>query len=182
MATIGFSNPWMAKLDVEAGTYSDGFKCGKAISGTVTPNYSSASLYADNEEAERVDAFTSAAMTLNVSTIPAKAATVLFGHAVDSETKEVIYNTQDVANYVGVGAYEDNMVDGVVVYTAVIFPKVKFNESAVNYTTKGDNISFSTPTLEGSAAGLEGVWKKTKDFDTREAAIAWIKSELNITE
>ncbi|MBP3297931.1 MAG: major tail protein, partial [Lachnospiraceae bacterium] len=64
MAFYGLSNPYMAKLDAEAETYSDGFRCGKAISTAVTPNYSSQSLYADNSEAERVDEFVNASVTV----------------------------------------------------------------------------------------------------------------------
>ena len=39
MANYGLSMPWIAKLDVESGTYSGGFKCGEAVNTTVTPTH-----------------------------------------------------------------------------------------------------------------------------------------------
>lgn len=179
MAKIGFAEPWMAKLDATAGTYSDGFKCGAAVSGTITPNYQSSSLYADNQLKESASSMTDATVSLTVSDIPAQAVTVLFGHEVD-EDGTVHYNVNDSANWVGLGAYEDNTVNGVKTFSAMVLPKVMFKETARNYTTKGDNVAFQTETIEGSAAFLNGDWKKTKDFTTAEAAIAWIKSELGI--
>lgn len=181
MATVGFSNPYIAKLDVSAGTYSEGFKCGAAVSGTITPNYQSSSLYADNQLQESADAMTDASVSLTTSHLPAKSNTVIFGHDVDSQTGEVHYNKDDNANYVGMGFYEDEMVDGTVSYLAAFLPKVKFKETAKTYATKGNNITFATPTIEGSAGMNEdGDWKITKPFNTAAEAIAWIKGKLNI--
>ena len=48
MAFVGLSKPYIALLKDEATpTYEKGFKCGKAMTLNVTPNYNEASLYAD---------------------------------------------------------------------------------------------------------------------------------------
>ena len=50
MAFVGLSKPYIASLKDEATpTYEKGFKCGKAMTLNVTPNYNEASLYADNQ-------------------------------------------------------------------------------------------------------------------------------------
>ena len=57
MANFGLSRPIIAKLNTETGKYSDAVKCGKAINTTVTPNYNTASLYADDAQQEQVEEF-----------------------------------------------------------------------------------------------------------------------------
>lgn len=182
MAYFGLSNPYMAKLDPENETYSDGFKCGKAISTSVTPNYSSASLYADNAEAERVDEFVSAAVEVGVDRLPAEAASTVFGHTVDATTGEVIHKGNDSSNYVGYGFWVANMEDGAKKYQGVVLHKVKFSEGQESFQTKGENITFATPSLTGSATVLSNdKWKSVSSkFPTLEQANAWIKTQLNM--
>ena len=180
MATYGFSDPWMAKLDEEAGTYSDGFKCGEAVSGTFTPQYQSTTLSGDDKVVESVDVMTSLDVSLNVTTIPKVANTVIFGHQENSEG-EFEYKTTDVANPVGMGFFESEMIHGVSKYIATFLPKVKYKEGAKNCQTKGENLSFATPTLTGTGmADANDKYQITKVFDTKEEAVAWIKGKLNI--
>lgn len=177
---IGFSNPWMAKLDVEAGTYSEGFKCGGAVSGSIKPNYTSVKGFADNKLWESSNGFSDADVQLVVSEIPAVAANVCFGHTVDEDGK-VHFNINDQANWVGLGAIEEKVESGVHAFTATFVPRVMFAETGHNYQTKGENIAFQTETIEGSAsADKNGDWQITMDFETEAEAITWIKNQLNI--
>lgn len=182
MAYFGLSTPYMAKLNAEAETYSDGFKCGKSISTNVTPNYSSAVLYADNAEAERVDEFVNATVEVGVDRLPSEAASTVFGHDVDETTGEITYNANDSANYVGYGFWVANMEDGVKKYQGVVLHKVKFTEGQEGFTTKGENITFATPSLSGSATALKnGDWRKMSEkFTNISDAEVWIKQQLNI--
>ncbi len=182
MAYFGLSNPYMAKLDPQAETYSNGFKCGKAISTSVTPNYSSASLYADNAEAERVDEFVSATVEVGVDRLPAEAASTVFGHTVDGTTGEITHKGNDSSNYVGYGFWVANMEDGAKKYQGVILHKVKFTEGQESFQTKGENITFANPSLSGSATVLSNdKWRTiSPKFPTLEQATAWIKTQLNI--
>ena len=180
MAYFGISSPFMAKLNTETETYSEGFRCGKAISTSVTPNYSSATLYADNAEAERVDEFNSAAVEVGTDRLPAVAASVVFGHT--PGTGETEYKGNDSSNYVGYGFWIANMEDGVKKYQGVILHKVKFTEGQESFQTKGENITFANPTLSGSATTLSNdVWKTVSDkFTSITEAEVWIKTKLNI--
>jgi phi13 family phage major tail protein len=180
MAYFGVSSPYMASLDVATETYSDGFKCGKAISTSVTPSYSSAVLYADNAEAERVDEFVNAAVEVGTDRLPAQAAQIVFGHTITDGV--TTYKGNDSSNYVGYGFWVANMEDGVKKYQGVILHKVKFTEGQESFQTKGENIQFATPTLTGSATVLSNdVWKTVSEkFTSLTDAEVWIKTQLNI--
>lgn len=180
MAYFGVSSPYMAQLDAETETYSNGFKCGKAISTSVTPSYSSAVLYADNAEAERVDEFVNAAVEVGTDRLPAQAAQIVFGHTITDGV--TTYKGNDSSNYVGYGFWVANMEDGVKKYQGVILHKVKFTEGQESFTTKGENITFATPTLSGSATVLKNdKWKTVSEkFASLTDAEVWIKTQLNI--
>ncbi len=181
MAFYGLSNPFMAKFNPETEAYSDGFKCGKAISTNITPNYSTAVLYADNAEDERVDEFINAAVEVGTDRLPATAVPILFGHTKNS-ADEIVSNAEDIGSFVGYGFYQSQMEDGVKKYQGCLICKIKFTEGQTSYQTKGENIVFQTPTLTGSAtARKDGTWMIKSDmFTNLSQTIAWIKGKLNI--
>lgn len=183
MAYFGLSKPWIAKYNPETDRYSDGFKCGKAISTSVTPNYNETSLYADNQQTENVTEFKNANVTLGVDRMPVQAAAVVFGHSVSSEG-EVTSKTGDSANYVGYGFITAEMLDGVQKHQACVIRKLKFKEGEESCDTKGDSIVFKTPTLSGTAMGTSKTdWrKKSPYYDTEEEADRWIQIQLNVIE
>lgn len=183
MAYYGMRKPYVAKYNKEAGTYSDGFKFGKAVKMDITPNYVEGSLYGDDEQAEYENAFQNANVTLGTTTAPIQAAYTVYGHTIDSTTNLVTYKTTDEANNTGVGWIAVEVVDGVRSYIAVILTCVKFKEAQESFQTKGDSITFATPSQEGLAIGdKNGAWKIKKVFDTAEAAESYIKTYLNITD
>lgn len=182
MAYYGLSHPLIAKLDVETGTYSKGFQCGKAVGTDITPNYNEATQYGDDEVAEYVKEFKDADVNLSVTELPLEAANTIFGHTVDNSTKNIIYNASDSANFVGYGFYVKEMVKGVVSIIAAFLPKIKLTETAESYATKGDSIEFKNPSLSGKASSNDaGKWKEKQTFETEEAAITWLKTKLGMT-
>lgn len=189
MAYIGLAYPIIAPLTsqstatgVTTPTYGTGFKCGKATSINVTPNYNEASLYADDILDEYVKEFKDGDITLGIDRVPAEKASVLFGHTYSTSDKETTYKASDASGYVGVGFYVSKLEDGVRSYEASVIYKAKFAESANDFTTKGDSIEFKTPSLAGKIAALDdGVWKKTREFTTEADAQTWLQTTLNYT-
>lgn len=184
MANFGLSYPWIAKLNTATGEYSEAFKCGRAVSTTVTPNFNQASLFADDMQVEDVNEFKNATIALSVDTLPIKASEVLFGHTVSTEGVEKD-KSSDSGVYVGYGFISSEMLDGAKKYRACLLLKAKFVESEEAYTTKGDSIAFTTPNLSGTAFAI-GVgsdpeeWRrKSPRFDTMAEADAWLKEALN---
>lgn len=183
MPYFGLSKPWIAKYNPETDRYSDGFKCGKAMSTSVTPNYNETPLFADNQQTENVTEFKNANVSLGVDRMPVQAANVMFGHSIGSEG-EVVSKTGDAANYVGYGFIVAEMLDGVRRYQACLIRKVKFKEGEESYETKGDSIVFKTPTLSGTAMGTSKTdWrKKSPYFDTEDEADKWLQVQLGVKE
>ncbi|MBE5875649.1 MAG: hypothetical protein E7290_02025 [Lachnospiraceae bacterium] len=184
MAHYGLSHPYISKLDVKTGTYSDGFKCGTAVGTDVDPQYGEAKVYGDNKLVIDHSEFKFANVKLQVTQLPLKAANVMFGHTVDEATSKVVYKDSDTANFVGYGFYASEIDDdGEKKYIAAVLPKVKFKDTADSYETKGENITFKTPSLTGVASSdKDGEWRVKQWFKTEDEAIAFIKDYLNITE
>jgi len=184
MAYVGLRKPYVAKYDRATKTYSNGFKYSHAVSFNINPNYAEASLYGDDMQVEYEKDFVNAAITLGTTSTPLQAADTMFGHTVDAENKKVTYKATDEANYVGVGITGVEKVDGVTQYIALIILCAKFADSAESYSTKGDQLQFNTPSIEGTAisADDDGNWKQTKIFDTAEAADAYVRDFLNISD
>lgn len=180
---FGFSQLIMAKRTYadSTATYSDAFQCGQATNGTITPNYVTGALYGDDAMVAEVSEFVSAGVTLGSTTMPSSAPAVLFGHEVDETSGEETSNTGDTANEVGVGFTTKNH-DGT--YDACVLYRVKFQEGAENFQTKGSSINFVTPVLNGTALGRQedGDWRiKSFAFASESAAVDWIETTLGIT-
>ena len=180
MAYFGLRYPVIAK-NVK-GVYSDGFRCAKAVSTEVTPNYVEGSQYGDDTQCEYEKAFSNASVKLGTTSLPTEAASVMFGHTVDSTKKTVSYKATDEPNNVGVGFVVDEVVEGVVTYVATIIKCVKFGEPTDSFATKADSITFSNPTVEGVAiADTDGQWKTVTPYTTAEEALAAINTAFSIT-
>lgn len=183
MANFGLSYPWVAKLDVSTGKYVSGFKCGKAINTSITPNYNEASLFADDQEQEHVKEFKNAAVSLGVDRLPVVASKVVFGHSTNDSGEES-NNVSDSPNYVGYGFVTSELLDGKTKYRACVLLKVLFAEGEESFETKGDSIVFKNPSLSGTAMAVEGgEWrKKSPYYDTQKEADTWIQIQLNVVE
>lgn len=183
MAYIGLARPTVAKLNEEDNTYSDGFVCGKAIQIDITPQYAEGSLFADNNKAEYDKEFKYADVTLNTSTMPIAAHTVMFGHTVTEAEKSITFKSNDEANYVGMGVYVAEKVDGIKKYVGMWMHKVKFTEGAESYKTKGDNIEYQTPSITGQAIAIkDGTWKEVKTFNTETDAQDWLDIKAGLKQ
>lgn len=174
MAYLGMRKPIVAPW-IGNKTYGDPFAFGKAIGIQVNPSYAEGSLNADDEQAEYDKEFNYAEVTLNTSTIPLKAHNIMFGHTVDEEKKNVRFNKDDQATYVGTGWIASEVVNGKKCFTGNILYKSKYSEPADDHSTKGDSIEYKTPSISGRATTDEdGDWKETQQFDTVSEALNWI--------
>lgn len=69
MAYFGLSNPYIAKY-LSDGNYTEGFKCGNAVSTSVTPAYNEGSVFGDNKQTEYLKEFKNAAVEAGVTSLP----------------------------------------------------------------------------------------------------------------
>ena len=109
---------------------------------------------------------------------------MLYGCTADGSKDNIKFSAKDVANYVGVGFYAPDKVDGVTKYTCVWVPKALFGPPSMAYQTKGENIQFNTPTTTGEFLADDSTAElllETETVETAEAAVAWIKGKLGET-
>lgn len=185
MAKIGLTNLWWAELTESedgAATYDGAKTFGKAVSCKVSVTNNDASLYAEDALAESDKSFNSASVTLGVADDDDTVFAPILGHTVSKgpdNTGEMVRNANDVAPYVGLGRVITKMVNGAMKYKGEFLYKVKFSEPSQEDETKGEKVDFKTPEIEGTASSLaNGDWSAAQTFDTKDAAVAWVKDKL----
>lgn len=182
MAQIGLTNLWYGLLtEDEEGTPSyDGAKSfGKAVSAKVDVSTNDATLYADDVLAESDMSFQSAKVTLGVADDDMAVFAEILGHKVTENGGEMVRSAEDAAPWVGLGRVVTKMVNGKYVYKGEFLYKVRFAEPSQEDSTKGESVDFSTPEIEGTAATLaNGEWSAAQVFDTKTAAVTWVKGKL----
>ncbi len=149
MATIGLDRLYYAKItegiDGEE-TYGIPIQLAKAISAELSIELSEATLYADDSAAEVIKDFQSGTLTLGVDDIGVEAAKDLTG-AVTDDNGVLISASENSGSPVAVG-FRALKVDGT--YRYFWLYRVIFGIPATNLQTKGETITFQTPTIEGT--------------------------------
>lgn len=149
MATIGLDRLYYAKItENENGeeTYDTPVPLAKAITAELSVELAEATLYADDGAAEVVKEFQSGTLTLGVADIGVDAAEVLTGATLD-DNNVLISASEDGGAPVAIG-FRAKKANGK--YRYFWLYRVKFGIPATNLQTKGDSITFSTPTIEGT--------------------------------
>lgn len=182
MAKIGLNNLKYSKLtEATDGTpsYAGPKSLGKAVDCKVSIEKYSGELYADDGLAENDNTFKKGTVALTVDEDDDTVFAEILGHTVESESGEMVRKDTDVAPYVGVGRILTKVVNGVYKYKVEFLPKVKFSEPEQDEKTKGDNIEFKTPSIEGTVAKLkDGTWSKSKTFTNKDDAISYLNDLL----
>ena len=143
MATIGLDMLHYAKItEDENGNESYGTpqKLAKAMSADLSVELAEATLYADVKE------FKSGTLSLGVDDIGAAVASDLTGATIDSNGV-VISTGEDGGDPVAIG-FRAKKSNGKYKYFWLY--RVKFGIPATALATKGDSITFNTPTIEGT--------------------------------
>ena len=95
--------------------------------------------------------------------------------------KSTAYGANDSASYVGCSFYAPDMIDGVKKYTCVFITKAMFGPPGMTYQTKGENITFQTPTTTGEFLPDDSASAMIVDSytaDTMADAVAWCNAVL----
>lgn len=180
---IGLRNVVIADLVTDPGeggvaTYEDIYKVPGAISANVNPNASSETLFADDGPYETAATIGQISMELNVADLPLELQAKLFGHTLTAEGV-LIRKSGDTPPWVAVG-FKSLKSNGKYRYTWLA--KGKFGMPEQNNETKGDSVSFQTPTTTGSFVKREcdDEWERHIDEDstgfTPEQATNWFNN------
>ncbi len=149
MATIGLDKLFYANIEEDDQgyeTYGEPQVLAKAMTADLTVELNEATLYADDGAAEVVKEFKAGTLSLGVDDIGAAVASDLTGTTIDSNGV-VISTSEDGGRPVAVG-FRAKRSNGK--YRYFWLYRVKFGIPATNLATKGDSITFSTPTIEGT--------------------------------
>jgi phi13 family phage major tail protein len=149
MATIGLDRLHYAKITEDAKgeeSYGTPVMLAKAISAGLSVELAEATLWADDGAAEILKEFKNGKLSLGVDDIGRKAAEELTGATTD-DNGVLISSTEDGGNPVAIG-FRAKKANGK--YRYFWLYRVKFGVPSTNLATQGDNITFSTPTIEGT--------------------------------
>ena len=149
MATIGLDKLFYSKItEDEDGneTYATPVSLAKAMTAELSVELAEATLYADDGAAEVVKEFQSGTLTLGVDDIGAAAASDLTGAVID-QNGVIISASEDGGAPVAIG-FRAKKANGK--YRYFWLYRVIFGIPSANLQTKGDSITFQTPSIEGT--------------------------------
>ena len=149
MATIGLDKLYYAPITEDENgeeTYGTPVQLAKAISAELSVELAEATLYADDGASEVVKEFKSGTLSLGVDDIGPSVASDLSGVTID-KNNVIIASSEDATAPVAIG-FRAKKSNGKYKYFWLY--RVKFGIPASSLATKGDSITFSTPTIEGT--------------------------------
>ena len=161
MATIGLDKLYYSKITEDKDgneTYANPVQLAKAISADLSVELAEATLYADDGAAEIVKEFKSGTLSLGVDDLGGSVASDLTGSTIDSNGV-VISAAEDGGDPVAIG-FRAKKSNGK--YRYFWLYRVKFGIPATALATKGDSITFNTPTIEGTIMRRNKVDSKGK--------------------
>ncbi|MDO4200202.1 MAG: phage tail protein [Clostridia bacterium] len=149
MSTIGLDSLYYAKITEDANgdeTYSSPIKLAKAMTAELSVELAEATLFADDGASEIVKEFKSGTISLGIDDIGVTAAQDLTGAKIDNN-HVVVSTSDDSCEPVAIG-FRAKKSNGK--YRYYWLYRVKFGIPGASLQTKGDSITFSTPTIEGT--------------------------------
>ena len=149
MATIGLDKLYYAKITEDQDgneTYATPVQLAKAMTADLSVELAEATLYADDGAAEIVKEFKSGTLSLGVDDLGGAVASDLTGSTIDNNGV-VISTAEDGGTPVAVG-FRAKKFNGK--YRYFWLYRIKFGIPATALATKGDSITFNTPTIEGT--------------------------------
>ncbi len=149
MSTIGLDSLYYAKITEDANgdeTYSSPIKLAKAMTAELSVELAEARLFADDGASEIVKEFKSGTISLGIDDIGVTAAQDLTGAKIDNN-HVVVSTSDDSCEPVAIG-FRAKKSNGK--YRYYWLYRVKFGIPGASLQTKGDSITFSTPTIEGT--------------------------------
>lgn len=148
MATIGLDKLYFAEITEDENgneTYGTPTQLAKAMSCDLSIELAEATLFADDGAAEVIKEFKQGTLALGISDIGIEIANKLTGATIDSNYV-LISSADDRGKPVAVG-FRAKKSNGK--YRYFWLYRVTFGIPATNLATKGDSITFSTPSIEG---------------------------------
>ena len=149
MASIGLDNLFYETIAESASgveTYGSPVRLAKAMTAELSVEINEATLWADDGAAETVKEFKNGTISLGVDAIGAAVAAALTGAGID-DNGVLVSAGENIAPPVAIGFRAQKSKGTYMLYWLY---RVVFGVPGTKLTTKGDGITFSTPTIEGT--------------------------------
>lgn len=160
---------------------NSGVVLGKLVSANLTVQLASGELYADDALDEQASEFTSGSIAMQTNDLEDGPAQVLYGcQIVDGE---LVYSKDDAAPRGCLAYYKVLMRAGQKYFKGYYYPQAQAAIGNDNAQTKGSNITFN-PVSTGLTifADANGVWRRTKMFNSAAAAKAWCDTKCSVAQ
>ena len=189
---VGMMYPVWAELDSHTEgtmpTYKTGHVIQEARNATVTRNYNDNPLYGDDRIVDNDNGLNSLTISFESTGLSDEDRKLLLGEE-DYGTSGVSgqWVSDNETPWGGFGYIRKMRLNGEKSFEAWITLKIKFQEESQATNTKEGSISWGTPTLNGTAAGLyvdesdSLRYQLHKTFTPISAAKAWLNAMLNVS-
>lgn len=199
MAIKGLTTPAFGDyhFDGNSVTYTNGFVCGAAIEYSIDIETSDNNpLYGDDHIVENdYGTFNTGTLGINVSDLTQQDSKRLLGlkevqfQVGETQVTELVSDDDAKQTPKGFGIIETHQINDVDKYRAIVLCKVSMAIPPEAATTKGESIEWQTRELEGTiqrsdqdTSDYKHPWKREAWFDTKAAALEYLKTILNALE
>lgn len=171
-------------------SYTGAQTIGDAMNVDLQMKFAEGRLYAESTLAEYIRQAVGGTISIGVKYIPDAAQKVLFGAADSARTvgstsvTGLKFTAKDEPKAVGVAFYAPDMVDGVQKFTCVFISRALFGQPSMSFNTKGENITFNTPTTTGEFMADHSTAQQMIEVATvadEATAKAWVNLVLGVT-
>ena len=191
MAFVGLlyavAAPIQTDADGQAITYGKGQVIGGMMTAEISYTRNSNPLYADDRVMEEDNSITGGTIKMGVDDVNDDARVMMLGDVKEGDAGEEVYHeTGESAPYVGTGYIRVRRKDNKTNYIAYWVHKAIFGIGTESAKTKGQNIEWQTPTLEGSIMGvknnaaLQTRFRERRTFTKESEARAWLNKKAGI--
>ena len=191
MAFVGLLYAVAAPIQMEADGQAITYVKGQVIGGMMTAEISytrnSNPLYADDRVMEEDNSITGGTIKMGVDDVNDDARVMMLGDVKEGDAGEEVYHeTGESAPYVGTGYIRVRRKDNKTNYIAYWVHKAIFGIGTESAKTKGQNIEWQTPTLEGSIMGvknnaaLQTRFRERRTFTKESEARTWLNKKAGI--
>ena len=178
MSLIGLKNIYYAIVESDTATtttYGTPVKIGNAISVDINPTVNTTKLFGDDMAVAVDVSMGEITVSIETTDIPLADLANLLGHTIDSDTMTAKSSDSSNSAYVAL-MFESDKHDGGT--RCVKLLKGRFAPSQETINTKGENLEYQSPRLEGTfvARQSDGAWKKVKDYAKGASTADWYTS------
>ena len=188
MAFVGLlyavAAPIQTEADGQAITYGKGQVIGGMMTAEISYTRNSNPLYADDRVMEEDNSITGGTIKMGVDDVNDDARVMMLGDVKEDDAGEEVYHeTGESAPYVGTGYIRVRRKDNKTNYIAYWVHKAIFGIGTESAKTKGQNIEWQTPTLEGSIMGvknnaaLQTRFRERRTFTKESEARTWLNKK-----